>query len=92
MAVKMMNDVLVHGQENDMVVEAEVVAHGLDLSVAKLQTEMRKGCVTSRSERGVGEDQGRFRLTFSYGHRQFQIITDAKGHVIKSSSINFGKR
>lgn len=87
----MMNGVLLKGLDKDIEVDAEVIANGLGLSVAKLQAEMRNRRVTSRFERGVDEDQGRFRLTFSFDHRQFQMITDEKGSLIKSSSINFGK-
>ncbi|MFC4272662.1 hypothetical protein GQF03_10595 [Sneathiella chungangensis] len=85
-------DVLSTGPESDIEVEAEVIANGLGMSVAKLQSEMRKGEVTSRVEQGMEEDQGRLRLTFSFDRRQFQIIADTEGRVIKSSSINFGRR
>jgi hypothetical protein len=77
-----------HG--SDIEIEADVIAEGLGLSVIELQTEMREGRVISRCERGMGEDLGRVRLTFSFGRRQFQVIADDTGTFIKSSKINFG--
>lgn len=87
----MVNGVLLKGQDKDIEIDAEVIANGLGLSVTKLQAEMRNRRVTSRFERGADEDQGRLRLTFSFDHRQFQMITDEMGRLIKSSSINFRK-
>ena len=86
----MANAALLKDHGSDIEIKAEVIAEGLGLSTEMLQHEMRAGRVTSRCERGKGEDLGRLRLTFSFDRRQFQIITDEAGSLIKSSAINFG--
>ena len=40
--------------------------------------EMRRGIVYSMSERGIGEDEGRFRLTFRYRDRGLIVTTTGK--------------
>lgn len=73
-------------------VDASVIAEGLDLSLPQLQRQMRAGRVTSRSERGTGEDAGRHRLSFFSEHRRFRVIVDERGAIIQRSAVNFGDR
>jgi hypothetical protein len=51
---------------------------------------MRKGQITSLSERGVNENAGRYRLTFFHKSRRFRLIIDGSGTIIQRSIINFG--
>ncbi|MBO9630813.1 MAG: hypothetical protein J7516_15450 [Shinella sp.] len=42
---------------------------------------MRRGLVSSRVERGEGEDEGRWRLSVRCGNRRWQAIVEADGKV-----------
>jgi Family of unknown function (DUF6522) len=53
----------------DATIEAGHLAAKLGLSVDRLRAEMRRGIVYGVVERGVGEDEGRLRLTFRYRAR-----------------------
>jgi hypothetical protein len=73
-------------------IEASIVAEGLELEPSLVQAMMRKGEITSLSERGVNEDAGRYRLTFFHKNRRFRLIVDGFGTIIQRSIINFGDR
>lgn len=68
--------------EGAVEVDSPIVARGLKLPVEQFMAEMRRGIVYSLSERGIGEDEGRFRLTFRYRDRQFRIVVTATGEVV----------
>jgi hypothetical protein len=68
-------------------VDALIVAQGLGITPDLLRDEMRAGKVTSRLERGVGDDEGRHRLTFFADDESFSLIVDDEGRVIKSSAV-----
>lgn len=72
-------------------IEASVIAEGLDLSLDELRRQMRTGRITSLSERGTGDDEGRHRLTFFSVHRRFRVVVDARGTIIQRSAIDFGE-
>ena len=48
---------------------------------------MRDGTITSRFERGEGEDAGRSRVTFFDGGRRVRLIVAADGEVLKRSGV-----
>ena len=73
-------------------IDAEIVADGLGLDPAVLHQHMREGRVTSLCERGVGEDEGRWRLTFFSGNRRLRLVVDAAGRIEQRSMIDFGDR
>jgi hypothetical protein len=60
----------------------------LGLPAAEVQAQMRSGAITTRFERGEGDDAGRFRLTFQHGRRRVQLIFDAEGSVLRRTSIS----
>ena len=67
----------VEGEE--ATVEAGHLAAKLGLSVDRLRAEMRRGIVYGVVERGVGEDEGRLRLTFRYRARSWTVVVEADG-------------
>ena len=67
----------IHG--DDVTVEATYLAARLGLPVDKLLTEMQRGIVYSRVERGIGEDAGQLRLTFRYRARAWTVIVQRDG-------------
>ena len=73
-------------------VEATVIAEAFDLSPEVLMTMVRSGQITSLCERGVGADEGRYRLTFFHGSKRLRLVVDGRGQIIRRSSIDFGDR
>ncbi|WP_188854760.1 DUF6522 family protein [Aureimonas glaciei] len=73
-------------------VDAGVIAASLGIEAAAVHSLMRDGQITSTCERGVGDDDGRYRLTFFLGNRRLRLIVDEAGTIVKSSTIDFGKR
>jgi len=63
----------------DFVVDAEIVAEAFALPVASVRALMRDGRITSRCELGVGEDAGRWRLTFYHGARVCRFTVEPGG-------------
>lgn len=66
----------------DIEVDAALVASALGLAPAEFQALMRDGRIRTLCERGIGEDAGRYRLSFYYLKRRFRLITDAQGNVL----------
>lgn len=73
-------------------IEAGTIASGLEMDASLLKQRMRDGTITSRCERGVDSDQGRYRLTFFTEQRRLRLIVDQSGNVIQRSTINFSDR
>ncbi len=73
-------------------VDAAIVAEGFSISPALLMERMREGRITSLCEKGVGQDSGRFRLSFFSEHCRFSLIVDESGKIIRRSAIDFGAR
>lgn len=71
-------------------IDASVIAEGLGIALPLLKEQMRAGRITSQSERGVGDDIGRYRLTFFSEHRRFRVIVDEGGEILQRSTLNFG--
>lgn len=71
-------------------VDAAVIGRGLGIDASAVQVLVRDGKITSRHERGEGEDTGRARLTFFLDNRRFHIIVDESGQIIRRSTIDFG--
>lgn len=59
----------------------------LDLAEAEVRAAMRGGRITSRIERGEGEDAGRFRVTFFSEQRRVRLIVDDEGTVLQQSRV-----
>ena len=79
--------------EGDAVqVPAAVIAHGFDLETPMVQSLMRSRELTSLCEKGENEDIGRYRLTFFYMNRRFQLVIDSTGEILQRSVIDFGDR
>lgn len=74
---------------DEIQVDAAIVARALKLAPRELQARMRAGTVTSRCERGEGEDAGRLRLTFFSDTRRARITVDENGSVLLCTSADF---
>jgi hypothetical protein len=71
-------------------IDASLIAEGFGIALPLLQEQMRAGRITSRSERGIDDDNGRYRLTFYSEHRRFRLVVDEAGAIIQRSTLNFG--
>ena len=71
-------------------IDASVVAEGLGIALPLLQKHMRAGKITSRSERGIDADSGRYRLTFFSEHRRFRVVVDEAGAILQRTTVDFG--
>ena len=74
----------------DVQVEAAALAAQLRLTEAQLRDGMRDGSITSRVERGEGEDAGRMRLTVFTPACRLRLIVDETGAILGSDRVNFG--
>lgn len=77
--------------EEGATVDAATIAEGLGIDEAALRDLARRGLLTTRFERGVGEDEGRSRLTFRIEGRQLRLVIDtATGAVLHRFRTDFG--
>jgi hypothetical protein len=72
-------------------VDAATIADALEVDASSLLQRMREGTLTSRCERGIDGDEGRYRLTFSTAQRRLRLLVDEAGNVLQRSTINFGE-
>lgn len=77
-------------RDGDVQIDASLIAEGLGIALPLLRKQMRTGEITSLSERGVGADSGRHRLTFFSAHRRFRLVVDDRGAIIQRSALDFG--
>lgn len=71
----------------DFEIDSAMVARGMKLTAAHFMAELRRGHVHGLVEKGEGEDDGRYRLSFRYRGRQLQMIVGRGGQVI-SETLN----
>jgi hypothetical protein len=72
-------------------VDATIIAEGMGVPPQDVLERVRSGAITTRCEKGVDEDEGRYRLTFLSRSRRLQLIVDMAGKILQRSSIDFGK-
>lgn len=78
--------------DGTFVVDAAVLGALLDLPAARLPILMRERAITSLCERGVGDHEGKTRLTFFYRNRRARLSMDSTGRIFSRSVIDFGDR
>lgn len=76
----------------DVQVDAATLAGKLGLTQAALREGMRDGSITSRVERGEGEDAGRTRLTVFTPNCRLRLVVDDAGAILSSDRVDFGDR
>lgn len=70
------------------VVDAAVLADAFGLPEDAVRKAMADGRINSRCEMGMGEDAGRWRLTFRHGGRTLRLVVNAEGTVLARSRIS----
>jgi len=83
---------MIEFEEGAIQVDVTIVAKGLKLEPSVIQQRMREGTITSLCERGIDEDEGRYRLSFFSETRRLRLVVDNEGNVAQSSAIEFGDR
>ncbi len=83
---------MVEFEDGAIQVDVAVVAKGLRIEPPLVQKGMREGRITSLCEKGVAEDEGRYRTTFFSGSRRFRLVVDGEGNVVQRSAIDFGEK
>lgn len=78
---------MIEFQEGGIQIDATIVAEGLKIEPALMLERIRNGKITTLYERGIDEDEGRHRLTFSSEKRRFLILVDSEGNVLQRSTI-----
>lgn len=73
-------------------IEAADLAELLGIPATDVQSLMRSGAITTRSERGEDEDAGRFRVTFIHDRSQVRLIIAGNGDVLQVSRIIWPSR
>ncbi len=77
-------------ENDDIQVDASVIAEGLGIAPSLLREEMRAGRITAISERGVDADSGRRRLTFLSENRRFRLVVGEDGSILQRSTLDIG--
>ncbi|HEY7297946.1 MAG TPA: DUF6522 family protein [Xanthobacteraceae bacterium] len=83
---------VVQFEDNEFSVDAALIGQGFGMPPSAVQAHMREGKLTAVCERGIGEDEGRYRLTFFFGNRRFRLVVDENGNAIQRSTVDFGSR
>lgn len=79
-------------EHGTITVDPAIVAKGLRLDPEALRDHLRCGNVTSLCEKGEGEDEGRFRLTFFSSTRRLRLVVDASGVILTTSTADYGRK
>lgn len=75
-----------------IVIDAEELAPLLKIAATDLPDLMRTKAVTSICERGVGDDEGHYRLSFFYRNRRVRLGVAPSGQVTRRMTVDFGDR
>lgn len=67
--------------------DAAVIAKDLALEPEQVLERLRTGRLAARCEQGIGEDAGRFRLTFLHENRMLRLIVDRTGRILERSTV-----
>jgi hypothetical protein len=78
---------LVERTEAGFVVDADLLAAAFRLPAASVRALMQTGRITSRCEAGVGDDAGRWRLSFYHGDRVCRLTVDAEGALLARATF-----
>jgi hypothetical protein len=66
----------------EILLDAVVVAPLLGLSSRRFMALFRRGIIRQRVEHGLGEDEGRFRVTLSYLAHRVELILARDGTLL----------
>ncbi|QRM57162.1 DUF6522 family protein [Sinorhizobium sp. BG8] len=73
------------GADRQFFLDSAFVAKAFDMSEARVRALMRRKLFRSTVEKGVGEDEGSWRLTLRCGNRAWQGILTTDGDIQRQS-------
>lgn len=87
MALRRIDHTLVASSHNApwIEIEASVIGGGLGIEPSQVQAQLQNGKISTLCERGVGEDEGRYRVTFYCGKQRLRILLDDSGNILDAS-------
>ena len=68
----------------ELTLDAAMVAPRLGLSPQRFMALWRRGLIQQRIEQGIGDDEGRFRVTLRHLAARVELIVDGNGAVLAS--------
>lgn len=74
--------------EDGVRIDAAVLAKAFGISADDLKQGMREGTITSRFERGEGDDAGTMRLFFFSPTRRIRMTMDESGNVVTCAAVD----
>src|SRR5215207_432281 len=77
----------IHTGSNTIEVDAAIVGEGLKIDPSAVQRLMRESAITSRCERGVAEDAGLMRLTFTKSESNHRPAHQARMAVQRAARL-----
>jgi hypothetical protein len=77
----------VENRDGTFTIDGADLGQLLQLAPEDVRRLMREGALTCRVERGEGEHDGRFRLTFFHDGRRAQLIVDRGGAILRRSRL-----
>jgi Family of unknown function (DUF6522) len=77
-------------KSGEATVDATLVAEGPRLKFDAVPGMIRDGTITCAFERGIDDDEGKFRLTFWPGRQRFRAVVDSEGRVLQRLRIDYG--
>ena len=76
-------------QDEDFEIDAADLAPLLKLKPAQVAPLMRRRQITAVCEKGIGDDEGLFRLTFFHGSTRARLVIGPGGRILKRSAVHF---
>lgn len=76
--------------EGSFSIDALLLGELLNVPPSGVHVLMRQNKITSLCERGDGEHEGQYRLTFFYKGRRARLSVDESGEVIRRSIVDIG--
>ncbi|WP_146346935.1 DUF6522 family protein [Phaeobacter marinintestinus] len=74
--------------DDGFVVAAEIIAEAFSIAASTVQGLMQTDEITSRCEKGVDEDEGRWRLTFIHKGRAFRLTIDKESKILSQARFD----
>ena len=77
---------------SEILVDATLIAPLLRVPPADVSVLLRQRVITSACERGIGEHQGQYQLSFFYRNRRAHLRIDTSGRVLQRSTTQIAQR
>jgi hypothetical protein len=79
-------------EDGRFVIPATLIADGFGLDPSAVPDLMRRGQLTSQTERGTDADAGRWRLTLYHGDRALRLTVDEDGQILQQTRFAAPRR